>query len=52
MTVELVASWAPVPSINSRFEFQRSGIAPIFCLDWSFVTAALGKENYGKKYEF
>jgi hypothetical protein len=50
MTVELVASSAPVPFLTKGINLNATGWHPFFCLDWSFVTAVLGKENYGKNY--
>ena len=39
MTLELVASLAPAPLINTRLEFQHGGRHPFFSLAWSLVTA-------------
>jgi len=52
MTLELVAYLAPAPFVNSRFEPQRSGIAPVIPFGLEFCYSGPGKgKNYGKENE-
>jgi hypothetical protein len=49
MTVELVASLAPAPSVNTRVESQRSGMAPVLSFELEFCYSGSGKGKLWQK---